>query len=192
LANFLILASSSVYRRELLARLGLPFEVCAANIDESRQPGETPGALAMRLALEKAQAIASMRPQDIIIGADQVLDFNGQALGKPGTHERARAQLTLLSGHCVHFHSAVAIISPVGRELQVSTSRVCFLKLTAQQIEHYLQTEKPYDTAGSAKAEGLGIALLESLQSADPTSIIGLPLIKVSQMLRRVGLDPLC
>jgi septum formation protein len=181
-----------VYRRELLARLGLPFEVCAANIDESRQPGETPGALAMRLALEKAQAIASMRSQDVVIGADQVLDLNGQALGKPGTHERAREQLMLLSGHCVHFHSAVAVISSVGRELHVSTSRVCFLKLSAQQIEHYLQTEKPYDTAGSAKAEGLGIALLESLQSADPTSIIGLPLIKVSQMLRRVGLDPLC
>jgi len=187
----LVLASSSPYRREMLGRLGLAFESIAPDVDEQRHRGETPIALARRLALQKAVAVASQRPEATVIGADQVLDLDGACLGKPGGHEAAREQLKSLAGRRAVFYSAMAIIWPQGRLLSVTPCEARFLPLTAVEIEAYLQAERPYDTAGSAKAEGLGIALLESLSSDDPTAIIGLPLIGLAQMLRRAGINPL-
>jgi len=187
----LVLASSSPYRREMLARLGLAFESIAPDVDEQRRRGETPIALAQRLALQKAVAVASQRPESVVIGADQVLDLDGICLGKPGGHEAAREQLKSLAGRRAIFYSAMAVIWPQGRLLSVAPCEARFLPLTPVEIEAYLQAEKPYDTAGSAKAEGLGIALLESLSSDDPTAIIGLPLIRLAQMLRRAGINPL-
>jgi len=187
----LILASSSPYRREMLARLGLPFESISPDVDEHRLVGETPFALARRLALRKAGVVASQRPEAVVIGADQVLDLNGVGLGKPGDHEAAREQLQNLSGRRAIFYSAMAVLWPQGRLLAVVPCEAHFLPLTSLEIETYLQAEKPYDTAGSAKAEGLGIALLESLSSDDPTAIIGLPLIRLAAMLRRAGINPL-
>lgn len=187
----LILASSSKYRADMLSRLGLKFRTESPDIDEARQQGETPLATARRLSLQKAGSIAKQWPQAVVIGADQVLDINGEHLGKPFTHPAAVAQLTQLSGQVGVFHSAICVIAPGSRQICVSQSQATFRRLSQPQIEYYLQREQPYDTAGSAKAESLGIALLSRLSSDDPTSIIGLPLIKLTAMLTRVRLDPL-
>ena len=186
----LVLGSTSRYRRELLERLGLPFEVLAPQVDETPQPGEAPAALARRLALAKARAVAAQRPEAIVIGSDQVADLDGQPLGKPGTHERARAQLRRMSGRTVVFHTALAVVCRAsGFEQQdLAPVEVRFRDLADDEIERYLRAEQPYDCAGSAKSEGLGIALLQAIVSDDPTALIGLPLIRTARLLRAAGL----
>lgn len=189
----LILGSTSVYRRELLERLRLPFEVHAPNVDETPLPGEAPAALAQRLALAKAHAISRLHPNAIVIGADQVADLDGQPIGKPGTHERAAAQLRSMSGRSVVFQTAVAVVCArsgyVGAAL--APVKVRFRELSDSEIELYLRAEQPYDCAGSAKSETLGIALLEAIESDDPTALVGLPLIRTCALLRAAGIDPL-
>jgi len=189
----LILASTSRYRRELLSRLHLPFEVRSPEVDESALPGETPPALAMRLALAKARAVARQHGDAVVIGSDQVADLQGEALGKPGTHERAVQQLRRMRGQQVLFHTAVAVVRvDIGFEQALLASvKVRFRKLSDDEIEHYLRTEEPYDCAGSAKCETLGIALLSAIESDDPTALIGLPLIRTCELLRQAGIDPL-
>ena len=189
----LILGSTSRYRRELLERLRLPFEVLAPQVDETPLPGEAPAALALRLAMAKAQAVAALRPEAVVIGSDQVADLEGQPIGKPGTHERAVAQLRLLSGRQAIFQTAVAVVCHRSgfAELALAPVTVRFRSLSEQEIEHYLRTEQPYDCAGSAKSEALGITLLEAIESDDPTALVGLPLMRTCQLLRRAGIDPL-
>ena len=189
----LILASTSRYRHELLSRLRLPFEAVSPQVDESALPGEAPVALAQRLALAKAWAVARQRPDAVVIGSDQVADLDGQALGKPGTHERAVQQLRRLRGHEVLFHTAVAVVrADAGfQRAALSSVAVSFRMLTDDEIEYYLRTEQPYDCAGSAKCETLGIALLSAIDSDDPTALVGLPLIRTSELLRQAGIDPL-
>lgn len=189
----LILGSTSRYRRELLQRLHLPFAVCAPAVDETPLPGEAPAALARRLALAKAQEVAARFPQALVIGSDQVADLDGQPIGKPGTHERAVEQLRAMRGRTVVFQTALAVVCQargyVAQDLAPVSVR--FRALDDAEIEHYLRTERPYDCAGSAKSEGLGIALLDAIDSDDPTALIGLPLIRVARMLREGGLNPL-
>ena len=189
----LILASTSRYRRELLQRLRLPFDAIAPHVDETPNPGEAPAALALRLALAKAQAVAQHHPHAVVIGSDQVADLAGEAIGKPGTHGRAVAQLQRMRGRSVVFQTAVAVVrnggDVVGNVLVPVTVR--FRELSDAEIEHYLRTEQPYDCAGSAKAETLGIALLDAIESDDPTALIGLPLIRTCALLRAAHLDPL-
>ena len=189
----LILGSTSVYRRELLARLRLPFEVHAPDVDETPLPGEAPAALAQRLALAKAQAVSRLYPNAVVIGSDQVADLDGQPIGKPGTHGRAVAQLRSMSGRSVVFQTAVAVVCAssayVGAALVPVTVR--FRALSNEEIEIYLRSEQPYDCAGSAKSETLGIALLDSISSDDPTALVGLPLIRTCALLRAAGVDPL-
>lgn len=187
----LILASSSRYRKELLSRLRLPFIAISPDVDETPQPGETPEALALRLSVAKAQAVVSAHPGCVVIGSDQVATVDGQPIGKPGDFERARVQLRALAGQTVEFHSALAVTDGVRTEKADIVTRCRFRPLSDQAIDAYLRAEEPYDTAGSAKAESLGIALMESIQSDDPTAIIGLPLIALTSMLARFGLDPL-
>jgi len=193
LPRSLILGSTSRYRRELLERLRLPFEVCKPNVDETPQPGEAPVALAVRLALAKAQAVAAQFPQAVVIGSDQVADLHGEPIGKPGTHERARAQLRAMSGQAVVFQTAVAVVcAATGFEAQtLAPVKVQFRELSDAEIETYLLAETPYDCAGSAKSEGLGISLLAAIESDDPTALIGLPLIRTGARLRQAGIDPL-
>ncbi|MEN9880529.1 MAG: hypothetical protein RIQ55_1175 [Pseudomonadota bacterium] len=193
----LILGSSSVYRRQLLERLGIPFEVISPDIDESAHPGEHPAALARRLAREKAQAIANQLPADkqnaLIIGSDQVAVVGDQAYGKPGSHAKAVEQLQTLSGQTVVFETALCLFDAAsGRthEELVSTE-VEFRDLSLAEIEAYLAKEPAYDCAGSAKSEGLGIALLDRLSGDDPTALIGLPLIALCRLLRQAGFNPL-
>ncbi|QXL84525.1 Maf family nucleotide pyrophosphatase [Comamonas sp. NLF-1-9] len=185
----LILASTSRYRRELLQRLRLEFSVLAPEVDETPQAGEAPAALALRLARAKAQAVAAREPQALVIGSDQVADLAGEPLGKPGTHERALRQLQRMSGQTVVFHTAVALACQASGLLQtdLASVRVRFRTLQADEIERYLRAETPYDCAGSAKSEGLGIALLEAIDSDDPTALVGLPLIRVARLLRAAG-----
>jgi septum formation protein len=189
----LILGSTSRYRRELLERLRLPFEVRAPAVDETPRPGELPAALAQRLALAKAHAVSAAYPDAVVIGSDQVADLDGEPIGKPGTHERAVAQLRAMRGRSVVFQTAVAVVRAstgyVGTALAPVTVR--FRALSNAEIEHYLRTEQPYDCAGSAKCETLGIALLEAIESDDPTALVGLPLIRTSALLRAAGIDPL-
>jgi septum formation protein len=189
----LILASTSRYRRELLQRLRLPFEVRSPGVDEAALAGEAPAALALRLALAKAQAVAAQAADAVVIGSDQVAELNGQAIGKPGTHEHAVEQLTMMSGQRVVFHTAVAVVRRDRRfeRALLAPVTVRFRALRAAEIERYLQLDAPYDCAGSAKSEALGIALLESIDSDDPTALIGLPLIRTCTLLREAGLDPL-
>lgn len=190
----LILGSSSRYRRELLQRLGLPFDVMAPDVDESPQPQERPNELALRLALTKAQAVARMCHDDVIvIGSDQVADLAGQLLGKPGNHANAVAQLLAMRGQAVIFHTAVAVVRPrTGFQQSVlSEVRVQMGHYSDQDIDTYLRLEQPYDCAGSAKSEGLGLVLLDRIDSSDPTALIGLPLIPTTQLIRQAGLDPL-
>ncbi|MDP2007031.1 MAG: Maf family nucleotide pyrophosphatase [Rubrivivax sp.] len=189
----LILGSTSRYRRELLERLRLPFEAVSPQVDETPLPGEAPAAMALRLALAKAQAVAALHPQAVVIGSDQVADLDGQPIGKPGTHELAVAQLRLLSGRRAVFQTAVAVVraSTGFAEVLLAPVTVHFRALSDAEIEHYLRLEQPYDCAGSAKSETLGIALLDAIDSDDPTALVGLPLIRTCQLLRRAGLDPL-
>ncbi len=189
LPRTVVLGSTSRYRRELLARLQLPFEVAAPDVDETPEPGEAPQALALRLALAKARAVAARHPEAVVIGSDQVADLAGQPLGKPGTHPRAVQQLRQMRGQTVIFHTALAVVClATGFEaVDVAPVRVQFRDLTDTEIEHYLQAETPYDCAGSAKSEGLGIALLESIENDDPTALVGLPLIRTARMLRAAG-----
>lgn len=189
----LILGSTSRYRRELLSRLRLPFETVAPDVDETPRPGEAPAALSERLALAKARAVAALHPQAVVIGSDQVADLAGAPIGKPGSHERAVAQLRAMSGRPVIFHTALSVVRPstgYERTLRVPVS-VRFRTLDDAEIEAYLRAEQPYDCAGSAKSEGLGIALLDAIESDDPTALVGLPLIATARLLREAGLDPL-
>ncbi len=187
----LILASSSRYRRAMLERLRIPFESISPDVDETPHPDETPAALALRLSIAKAQAVASKHPGCVVIGSDQVATVDGAPIGKPGNFERAQQQLRLLSGRVVEFHSALAVTD--GRRIEhADIITYCqFRPLSEAAIDAYLHAEQPFDTAGSAKAESLGIALMESMRSDDPTAIIGLPLIALTGMLSRFGLDPL-
>ena len=189
----LILGSTSPYRRELLQRLKLPFEVMSPQVDEDPLPGEAPALLATRLALAKAQAVAAQRPDAIVIGSDQVADFEGMAIGKPGTHERAVQQLRAMSGHSVVFQTAVAVVRPATgyAAARLVPVTVRFRRLSDAEIESYLRAEQPYDCAGSAKSEALGIALVEAISSDDPSALVGLPLIATCALLREAGLDPL-
>ena len=188
----LVLASSSKYRRALLARLGLPFEVAVPDIDESASPEETPDQLVTRLAEAKARVVADAAPDAIVIGSDQVAVSDGAMLGKPGQRERAIAQLQDLSGRRVQFLTSVCVIGPEVEPLvEVDVSTVCFRSLTLGEITTYVDRERPFDCAGSFKSEGLGIALFESLGGDDPNALIGLPLLRLCRMLRAVGLDPL-
>jgi septum formation protein len=186
----LLLGSTSAYRRELLARLRIPFGVESPHVDETPLPGEPPCALAQRLALAKAQAVAQRFPDCVVIGSDQVADLDGLALGKPGTHERAVAQLRQMRGKTVIFQTAVAVVCLQSGFCQQSLAavKVTFRALEDDEIETYLRLEQPYDCAGSAKSEGLGIALLQSIDNDDPTALVGLPLIRTSQMLRAAGI----
>lgn len=189
----LVLGSTSPYRRELLQRLRLPFEQLAPDADETAQAGEAPAALAARLALDKARAVARRRPEAVVIGSDQVADLDGTPVGKPGSHADAVAQLHAMSGRTVRFHTAVAVVRPARRfeALETVDVDVVFRTLAEEEIEAYLRAEQPYDCAGSAKVEGLGIVLLEAIRSDDPTALIGLPLIATTRLLRAAGLDPL-
>ena len=186
----LILGSTSRYRRELLQRLQLPFQVVAPEVDETPSAQETPREIALRLALAKAHAVSLRFPQAVVIGSDQVADFNGEPLGKPGTHERAIAQLRLMRGRAVVFQTALAVtcLDTGFSQVDLAAVKVRFRNLTDAEIEAYLIAEQPYDCAGSAKSEGLGIALLESIDSDDPTALVGLPLIRTCRMLRAAGL----
>ena len=185
----LVLGSTSRYRRELLERLRIPFEVAAPDLDETPLAGEAPAALAERLALAKALAVAANFPQAVVIGSDQVADLNGDPLGKPGTHERATAQLRQMRGQTVVFQTAVAVVCLESgfQQSSLAAVRVRFRDLTDEEIENYLRAEQPYDCAGSAKSEGLGIALLAGIESDDPTSLVGLPLIRTCAMIRAAG-----
>ncbi len=185
----LVLGSTSRYRRELLQRLRIPFEVAAPDVDETPQPGESPQALAERLALAKAWAVAAKFPGAVVIGSDQVADLNGLPLGKPGTHAKAVAQLRKMRGHTVIFQTAVAVVClETGYEAQsLAAVKVKFRDLSDDEIEHYLRAEQPYDCAGSAKSEGLGIALLESIENDDPTALVGLPLIRTCRLIQAAG-----
>ncbi|MCI1190515.1 Maf family nucleotide pyrophosphatase [Calidifontimicrobium sp. SYSU G02091] len=189
----LILASTSRYRRELLARLRIAFDVVAPAVDETPLPGEAPAALAQRLALAKAHAVAAQHPQAVVIGSDQVAELDGQAIGKPGSHARAVEQLRAMSGRRVVFHTAVAVVCAAHgfADVKLAPVTVHFRTLDDAQIERYLRLEQPYDCAGSAKSESLGIALLEAIDSDDPTALVGLPLMRTCALLRAAGLDPI-
>jgi septum formation protein len=189
----LILASSSPYRRELLARLCLPFEVMAPDIVETPLLGESPEATALRLAREKAAAVAARAPGSIVIGSDQVATLDGEQIGKPGGHAAALAQLQKMRGRRVIFHTALcvwdsrasALTGPA--QLENVQTEVTFRALPDAELDAYLRIEQPYDCAGSAKNEGLGIAILERIDSSDPTALTGLPLIALTAMLRKAG-----
>lgn len=186
----LILGSGSRYRRELLERLRLPFAVAAPQLDEAAQPAETPRALALRLALAKAQAVAQQHPEAVVIGADQVAELDGAPLGKPGGHQRAVQQLRQMRGRSVLFHTAVAVVCAATgfEQVDLAVVKVRFRALDDEEIERYLRAEQPYDCAGSAKSEGLGIALLDAIDSDDPSALVGLPLLRTCRMLRAAGL----
>ncbi len=186
----LILASTSRYRRELLQRLGLDFTVQSPEVDETPAAGEAPRALALRLALAKAQAVAALQPGAVVIGSDQVADLAGEPLGKPGTHARATLQLQRMRGQRVVFQTAVAVVCQATGFAQVDLApvEVQFRALSDAEIERYLLAEQPYDCAGSAKSEGLGISLLDAIHNDDPTALIGLPLIRTCRLLRAAGL----
>lgn len=192
-APALILGSTSRYRRDLLARLRLPFETVAPQVDETPHAGEPPADMALRLALEKAREVARRYPKAVVIGSDQVADLAGEPIGKPGSHERAVAQLTRMSGRRVIFQTAVAVVCARSgfESASLAPVHVTFRTLLPMEIERYLRIEQPYDCAGSAKSETLGIALLSSIDSDDPTALIGLPLIRTCALLRAAGLDPL-
>ena len=190
----LLLASSSPYRKALLERLGLPFRCQSPDIDESPQPGEAPEALAVRLAVAKARALASANPDSLIIGSDQVAALpDNSMLGKPGNHNRAKQQLMASSGQRVRFLTGLAVLDARTGTLNThcETFSAHFRTLTEAEIEGYLHKERPYDCAGSFKMEGLGIALFERLEGRDPNSLVGLPLIALIDLLRKLGINPL-
>jgi len=189
----LILASTSRYRRDLLSRLGLAFEVAAPGVDETPLPAEAPRATALRLAEAKARAVAAGRREGLVIGSDQVAECDGEAVGKPGTHERAVAQLERLAGRTVVFHTGVALVNAATGQARVVCVDVAstYRPLSLHEIERYLYREQPYDCAGSVRSEGLGVALFERIVSDDPTALVGLPLIAVARMLREEGVEVL-
>jgi septum formation protein len=189
----LILGSTSPYRRILLERLRIPFEVAAPDVDETPLDRETPQEMACRLALAKAHAVAAQFPAHVVIGSDQVADLDGQALGKPGNHARAFAQLRQMRGRTVIFQTAVAVVcQETGfAEMDLAQVKVKFRELSDAEIEAYLHAETPYDCAGSAKSEGLGIALLASIENDDPTALVGLPLIRTCRMIQAAGVKVL-
>ena len=196
--NRLVLASSSSYRKALLERLKLPFSCCSPDIDESPATGEKATALAERLSLEKARAVTEKFPEAIVIGSDQVAELvetasdgteHNSILGKPGNHQQAVAQLTAQSGQTVYFHSGLAVIGRGIEKSLVNTTEVNFRELSSGEIESYLRREQPYDCAGSFKSEALGITLFKKVSSNDPTSLIGLPLIDLCQLLRQFDMD---
>lgn len=188
----LILGSTSRYRRELLSRLRLRFDCVAPQVDETPRGGERPADLAVRLAAEKARDVARRHPGAVVIGSDQVADLDGEPIGKPGSHERAVEQLLRMSGRTVVFQTAVAVArQDTGFErVELAPVRVSFRQIERDEIERYLRLEEPYDCAGSAKSETLGIALLSAIDSDDPTALVGLPLIRTCRLLRQAGLDP--
>lgn len=189
----LILASSSKYRKELLSRLHVPFEVLVPSIDETPDPGEEPEATALRLAHQKAVAVAAQIPAALVIGSDQVATLDGEQIGKPGSHANALKQLQKMRGRRVIFHTALCLWDgrTAGTEqapqLENVQTFVTFRDLPDHELDAYLRIEQPYDCAGSAKNEGLGIAIIEKIESADPTALTGLPLIALTTMLRRTG-----
>lgn len=187
----LILGSTSRYRRELVERLHLPFTCVAPEVDETPLPGEAPGALALRLALAKAHAVAKLHPEAIVIGSDQVSDLNGEPMGKPLVHERAVQMLQSMRGQTVMFHTAVAVVclATSFEQSDVAVIKTVFRDLSDGEIERYLRAEQPYDCAGSAKSEGLGISLLDAIHSDDPTALIGLPMIRTCRMVRAAGIQ---
>ena len=187
----LILGSTSKYRRELLQRLRVPFDVVSPEVDETPHPTEAPSDLAMRLALAKAQAVAAQHPNAVVIGSDQVADLNGEPLGKPSTHERAVLQLQKMRGQTVVFQTAVSVVCQASgfAQTELAQIKVRFRDLSDAEIEAYLRAEEPYDCAGSAKSEGLGIALLDAIDNDDPTALIGLPMIRTARLLRAAGVD---
>lgn len=189
----LILASASAYRRELLQRLGLPFEAVSPQVDETPGAHESPALLALRLSRAKAREVAARHPAAVVIGSDQVADLEGRPLGKPGTHPRAAAQLREMSGRTVVFQTGVAVVCRATgfEEASLVAATVRFRDLSPDEIEAYLAAEQPYDCAGSAKVEGLGIALLRAVESDDPTALIGLPLIRTAELLRAAGVPVL-
>ena len=187
----LILGSTSRYRRELLQRLRVPFDVVSPDVDETPLANEAPQALATRLALAKAKAVAALHPNAVVIGSDQVADLNGEPLGKPGTHERAVLQLQRMRGQTVVFQTAVSVVCQASgfEQTELAQIKVRFRDLSDAEIEAYLRAEEPYDCAGSAKSEGLGIALLDAIDNDDPTALIGLPMIRTARLLRAAGID---
>jgi len=191
LTQQLVLGSSSIYRRELLQRLQIPFEICSPDIDETPLPGEVPRETALRLAEKKARAVALVYPDGLIIGADQVAVLESTPLGKPLTHENAVRQLRLLSGREVTFYTALSLFNSRTNSIQtrLTLSHVKFRELNDQKIENYLVKEQPYNCAGSAKSEGLGIALIERIVGDDPNGLIGLPLIALVEMLSHEGIE---
>jgi septum formation protein len=190
----IVLASGSPYRRELLSRLRLPFDVAVPNIDERPKLDEPPVETALRLAREKALAVAASHNDRLVIGSDQVAMLDGKQIGKPGTHANALGQLQAMRGRCVLFHTALCLIdtrNPDARSIQIEnvTTSVTFRTLADSELDAYLHAEKPYDCAGSAKIEGLGITLIEKLDTSDPSALIGLPLITLTTMLRSAGVS---
>jgi septum formation protein len=185
----IVLASTSPFRKELLQRIGIDFETAAPDIDESPLPGEAPENLVKRLSEAKARVIGKIRP-GLIIGSDQVASVGDEILGKPGTHENAVAQLRKLSGKLVTFQTGLCLLNSASNQAQVDIIpfRVQFRELDAQQIERYLQADQPYNCAGSFKSEGLGITLFERMEGEDPTALIGLPMIRLTDMLMQAGL----
>ena len=183
----LILASTSPYRRELLGRLGLPFGTARPEVDEAPRAGEAPDALALRLAVAKARAVAALHPGAAVIGSDQVADFDGRPLGKPGSRAAAIAQLAAMSGRAVAFRTAVAVASGEHVATAMDTTLVRFRTLATDEIERYVDAERPFDCAGSFKSEGLGITLFEAIEATDPTALVGLPLIATARLLRDAG-----
>jgi septum formation protein len=192
-ARALILGSTSRYRRELMERLRIPFDVAAPEVDETPAPGELPHAIALRLALAKARAVAARFPQAVVIGSDQVADLHGEPLGKPGSHERATDQLRRMRGQTVVFQTALSVVClDTGfAQSDLAAVSVKFRNLSDAEIENYLRAEQPYDCAGSAKSEGLGIALLDSIDNDDPSALVGLPLIRTCRMIRAAGIQVL-
>jgi septum formation protein len=186
----LILGSTSRYRKELLTRLRIPFETASPDVDETPHSNESPKDLALRLALAKARAVALKYPEAVVIGSDQVADLEGTPLGKPGNHANAILQLQRMRGKTVIFQTALSVVCiATGFErTDLAEVKVKFRDLSDAEIETYLRAEEPYDCAGSAKSEGLGIALLDAIVNDDPTALIGLPLIKTCQMLREAGM----
>ncbi|MGK7296989.1 MAG: Maf family protein [Candidatus Wenzhouxiangella sp. M2_3B_020] len=184
---YLILASSSPYRAAMLERLGVPFTAVTSGIDETAEPGETPESLARRLAVAKAEHVATEHIDAIVLGADQVASVNGEILGKPGGRDRAIEQLGRMSGNEVVFLSAVALLGQDRREVDVVPTRLRFRDLGDGEITRYVDHDEPFDCAGAMRSEAGGIALLESMSSDDPTAIIGMPLIRISKWLREVG-----
>ena len=193
LSRTLVLGSTSPYRRELLSRLRLAFQVAAPDVDEIPQPGESPHGLAVRLALAKARSVAARFPEAVVIGSDQVADLDGEPLGKPGNHENAVAQLRRMRGRTVVFQTAVSVvcIATGFEQFDLAPVKVKFRSLTDEEIESYLLAERPYDCAGSARSEGLGIAILDAIESDDPTALVGLPLIRTCRMIRAAGVKVL-